>query len=149
VVTEYRQKVDDHPEPIMIEVEYLSASEIEDVIKELLWSYRQLYLPGVESNDTSAEDYARYTRESAQAWSALEAAFKHQNQFKEERLRDMSEGALERLTDELILWSREIEWPKGGMEGFWKATANTADECNEKTEIFMGDRYWPFTKIIR
>lgn len=148
-MTEYRQKTSEHTAPITIEVEYLSITEIETVLKELLWSYRQLYLPGVESDEISAQDYARYQRESAQAWSALEAAFQHKRDFRPERLQDMTEGALERITSQLVQWSQEIEWPSGGADGIWKSTANTADECSEKTELFMADRYWPFTKIIR
>ena len=149
VVTEYRQKRQEHTAPITIEVEYLSPSEIEDVIKELLWSYRQLYLPGAEGNNTSAQDYARYQRESAQAWSALGAAFKLKRGFREDMLQDMSEGALERLTARLIEWSREIKWPGRAGGGLWRSTADTAEECVEKTGLFMEDQYWPFTKIIR
>jgi hypothetical protein len=148
VVTEYRQKGHEHTAPITIEVEYLSPSEIEDVIKELLWSYRQLYLPGAEGQSTSAQDYARYQRESAQAWSALGAAFKLKREFRENMLQDMSQGALERLTAQLIEWSREIKWPGGG-NGLWRSAADTAEECVEKTGLFMQDQYWPFTKIIR
>ncbi|KAJ9136605.1 Ras GTPase family protein [Pleurostoma richardsiae] len=149
VVTEYRQKTSEHTAPITIEVEYLSTPEIEALLKELLWSYRQLYLPDIESDKTLPEDYARYQRQSAQAWSALEAAFKHKGEFKPERLQDMSDGALDRITTELIRWSEEIEWPEGGVNGLWRSTANTTEECCEKTEIFMKDKYWPFTKIIR
>lgn len=119
------------------------------MVSELLWSYRQLYLPLVQQDETSASDYAKYERESAQAWSALEAAFKHHKQFKEESLQDQSEGAFERLREQLVGWSHEIQWPDGGLDGKWIATASTARECCEKTAIFMGYRYWPFTKIIR
>ncbi len=149
MVTEYKQKTDQHTAPITIEVEYLSAVEIEYMVKELLWSYRQLFLPGVESDATSEADYARYVRESEQAWSALEAAFKHRRQFGPEFLQDMSEGALERIGGQLIAWTRDMEWPGGGDARLWRSTANTAEECSEKTSLFMRDRYWPFTKIIR
>ncbi|RYP68754.1 hypothetical protein DL771_006484 [Monosporascus sp. 5C6A] len=150
VVTEYRQKTKEHSAaPIIIEAEYLAKDEIAEMVRELLWSYRQLYLPGVESDTTSAADYARYTRESEQAWSALEAAFQHQSSFNKEMLRDMSEGALERIQDRLIAWTNDMEWPDGGEAGCWKSTASNAEECREKTGLFMQDRYWPFTKIIR
>lgn len=135
--------------PITIEVEYLNQIGIENMIKELLWSYRQLFLPGVESDATSEADYARYTRESDQAWSALEAAFSHRSEFKRESLQDMSDGSLEKIQEQLIGWVRDIQWPSGGDAGFWKSTATTADECCEKTNVFMQDRFWPFTKIIR
>lgn len=149
VVTEYRQKTRDHTAPITIEVEYLSESEIEDLIKELLWNYRQIFLPEVEEDKVEAKDYARYQRESEQAWSALEAGFKHQTGFNKQLLSDMAEGGLAKATGKLIQWAHELEWPNGGNSGFWKATADTADECCEKTSIFMEDRFWPFTKIIR
>ncbi|CAG9951905.1 unnamed protein product [Clonostachys rosea f. rosea IK726] len=149
VVTEYRLKRPQHMAPITLEVEYMSKYEMEEVLSELLWSYRQLYLPNVQSNKTSNKDYERYTRESAQAWSALEAAFKHKSEFNETFLRDMSDGAIDRIELQLITWSREIDWPAGGANGIWRSTAVTPRECCEKTAIFMGNRYWPFTKVIR
>ncbi|KFH46600.1 hypothetical protein ACRE_024930 [Hapsidospora chrysogenum ATCC 11550] len=135
--------------PITIEAEYLSGAEIKDMIRELLWSYRQLFLPGVEANETSAQDYARYQRESECAWYALHAAFHNKAGFSEEFLRDMSDGASERIAEQLILWAEEIEWPDSARPGVWESTAVTADECCEKTKIFMQDRLWPFTKVIR
>lgn len=149
VVTEYRQKKADHAALITIEVEYLSTFEIRDLIEELLWSYRQLFLPSVESEETSEQDYNRFMRESEQAWSALHAAFKHKRQFTQTFAQDMSDGALERITEQLVQWAVEIEWPTSGRDGFWTSTAETADECVEKTKLFMQDRFWPFTKIIR
>lgn len=149
VVTEYRQKTRDHTAPITIEVEYLSKSEIEDLIKELLWNYRQIFLPEVEEDTVDPKDYARYQRESEQAWSALEAGFKHQRGFNKQLLSDMAEGGLAKATSKLIQWAHELQWPGDGSSGTWKATADTAEECCEKTSIFMQDRFWPFTKIIR
>jgi hypothetical protein len=149
VVTEYRQKKREHTSPITIEVEYLSRSEIEDLIKELLWNYRQIFLPEVEEDKVDPKDYARYQRESEQAWSALEAGFKHQRGFNKQLVSDMSEGGLVKATDQLVQWAHELEWPDGGNSGFWKAEVDTAEECCETTSIFMQDRFWPFTKIIR
>jgi len=148
-VTEYYQKAPEHTAPFTIEVEHLSAPAIDEMINELVWSYRRLYMPSVESESTSAAEYAQYVRESAQAWSALESAFGHHREFREEMLRDMSDGALERATDKLTQWSREIEWPGGGRDGHWQSTADTADDCCKKTGAFMEDKYWPFTKVIR
>ncbi|TLD06663.1 uncharacterized protein PgNI_08716 [Pyricularia grisea] len=172
VVTEYREKKPaphgagaSDQAPITLEVEYLSGIEIKEMVTELLWSYRQLFLPAVESDTTSDADYARYMRESEQAWSALEAAFGHRREFKRAMLQDMAEGSLERITEMLVGWTEDIEWPSGdetaGYNGddevtgnepshlVWRSTAATAEECCEKTSLFMQDRYWPFTKIIR
>ncbi|KAI5462790.1 hypothetical protein BGZ63DRAFT_352526, partial [Mariannaea sp. PMI_226] len=149
IVTEYRQLKAEHDGPITIEVEYLSSLEIKELIRELLWSYRQLFLPSVESSDTSEQDYARYTRESEHAWSALNAAFGHKRQFNQNFAQDTSDGAIERITDQLIQWAGEIEWPSNGADGFWTATSQTAEECIGHTKMFMQNKYWPFTKIIR
>lgn len=153
VVTEYHQKKASQQSPITIEVEYLSEDGIDELVKELAWSYRQLYLADAQSADlTSDEDYARYQRESEQAWSALEAAFQHQRGFSAEFLRDMSDGAANRIDQQLIEWARRIDWPSGQTtrDGrYWLSTAETAEECCEKTKVFMQDALWPFTKIIR
>lgn len=127
----------------------MPQAEIEGVLSELLHSYRQLYLPGVHSDNTPDDDYARYMRESAQAWSALEAAFNHQSEFNEGRFRDVEEGSLERNTARLVEWSREIQWPEGVTDGRWTSTAESAVEFRRKTQLFMRDQYWPFTKAIR
>jgi len=149
VVTEYRQKTRGHTAPITVEVEYLSNSEIEGLIKELLWNYRQIFLPGVEEDRVDPKDYARYQRESEQAWSALEAGFKHQRGFNKKLLSDISDDGLAKATDQLIKWAHELEWPDSDHPGLWKSTADTAEECCEMTSVFMQDRFWPFTKIIR
>jgi hypothetical protein len=139
----------DQKEPITIEVDYLSESEIENLLKELVWKYRQIYLPWVESDEVNPKDYAQWQKESEHAWSALEAAFAHQREFKKEFLTDMTDGALERVTDRLVRWTKDIEWPEGGASGRWTSTAQTAEECYNRTNTFMRDRLWPFTKIIR
>ena len=130
-------------------MEYLSQPEIEDQVKELLWSYRQFYLPQVETDETSAADYNQYMRKSEQAWWALEAAFKHHAQWRKELLQDMSDGADIKLQTQLIAWSREINWPESEEPGFWRSTAQDAAESRQKTNLFLQDRYWPFTKVIR
>ena len=138
----------EHQAPITIQVEYLSESEIEELMKELIWSYRQLYLPNVEQ-DASSEEYKRYQAESERAWSALEAAFGHRQEFKKEFLRDQSAEAPDKILTRLLEWTKDLDWPEGGTDGVWKSTAQTAEECCDKTAIFMRDRVWPFTKIIR
>lgn len=136
-----------------MEVEHLSRNEVQELIKELVWNYRKLYLPGVEREEISAAEYTKYERESTLAWATLEAAFKHRRDFKPEFLQDQAEGASKRIVDQLIQWTEDLEWPNGDDEsdasGLWKSTAQTAAECCTKTAAFMKDRLWPFTKIIR
>jgi hypothetical protein len=151
VVTEYMQMTTQHTAPITVEVERLSQSGIEELVRELVWNYRQMLLPDVESNEVTPEEYERFQRESDLAWSTLDAAFKHRREFKPEFLKDKSAEAGDRIADQLIHWTHDLEWPHGdsGENCVWKSTAQTAEECCEKTSQFMEDRLWPFTKIIR
>ena len=148
-MTEFRQKKPHHTAPISIEVEYQSRLEIEDVVAEYLWNYRRLYLPVMKSDEVSQHEYEECQLESLEAWSALAAAFGHHERFEEQWLQDMTDGAYERVKARLIEWSHQIEWPGSIEEGMWKGTANTAKECFDKTQTFMSDKYWPFTKVIR
>ncbi|OBT59443.1 hypothetical protein VE04_00611 [Pseudogymnoascus sp. 24MN13] len=150
IVTEYRLKTANHKAPITIDVEYLSVTEIEELLKELLWSFRRMYLPNAEDENIIQSEYDQMERESAEAWSSLEAAFSHHEEFSKDWLtKDMTEEGLAMVTDQVIQWSHELDWPAGADSGKWTSTADTADECYEKTGVFMEDRFWPFTKIIR
>jgi hypothetical protein len=118
------------------------------MIRGLLWSYRRLYENGVDLPETPADEYQKAERESGEAWSALEAAFGHHRDFDEQSLRDQSDGAVEKIREKLVAWSRAIAWPEGSNGGKWTSTAQTALECSEKTAIFMSDQHWPFTKVL-
>ena len=148
VVTEYHQKHMGQSPPIAIEVESMSGSEIEGLIRELLVSYRQLYFPDVE-NDASPKEYKHYVVESEHAWSALEAAFGDHPEFNKDLLRDQSSGADHRLVTQLLRWAESLVWPEGSSNGVWKSVAETAEDCCAQTSVFMEDTTWPFTKIIR
>lgn len=129
----------------------MSTREIRELISELVWSYCKLYLPGVESDEISPEEYQRYERESELAWSTLEAAFKHRREFNRNLLTYNVDNGIDHIISQLIEWTDDIQWPVGdrGEDGFWASTAQTAEECCEKTTAFMQDRLWPFTKTIR
>lgn len=94
------------------------------------------------------KDLERIEREAEHAWSALEAAFGHHAGFGREMLTDQSRD-VSLIVAQLVQWSQELKWPEGDIEGMWVTTAADADECSEKTSIFMHNKFWPFTKIMR
>ncbi|KAL9618671.1 MAG: hypothetical protein Q9160_006638 [Pyrenula sp. 1 TL-2023] len=152
VVTEYRQKTEAQVAPIHIEVTHLSGPEIKKLISELVWSYCKLYLPGVGAKDMDQDEFQRYERESNVAWSTMEAAFKHRREFSQQFLReDLTEEGIQRITQKLIEWTEDIEWPgsEGNQDELWTSDADTTEECSQKTSAFQRDKYWPFTKVIR
>lgn len=149
VVTEYRQMDLGQAQRIKIEVEYLSEMASKEHIKELLWSFRRsIFLPDVSEGSLSATGYTK-DEESKQAWLTLSAAFGSEEGFNHNFLCDQSDRAFERITDQLVQWSKNIPWPSGSTDGKWTTYAETADECFEYTRPFVRDRLWPFTRIIR
>ncbi|KAH7032663.1 uncharacterized protein B0I36DRAFT_361443 [Microdochium trichocladiopsis] len=160
VITEYHYRRPEQRSPITIEVEYLSRASRAELINDLVWNYRQFYLPVVESGETSPEEHRRFSRESDHAWSALETAFKHCDGFDESFLQgsladsmSADEEAVQeetkRIAARLIEWADEIEWPAGAEGGLWSTTAQDAAECWTKTRLFTSNSVWPFTQRIR
>jgi hypothetical protein len=130
---------------IRVEVEYLSGVALEDHVNELLWSFRRAFLPDVAKDSLTAADW----KEIKEAWSTLESAFGSEKAFNRKFLSDKSEGAFEKIVDQLIKWTKTIRWPTGASDGKWVTYAETAEDFYMKTRLFMQDRIWPFTKIMR
>ncbi|KXJ86843.1 hypothetical protein Micbo1qcDRAFT_139663 [Microdochium bolleyi] len=162
-VTEYRYRRPGQTTPICIEVDYLSAAEISTLVSELVWSYRQFFLPSSEDKNLNSEGESRhFQRQAEHAWSALKAAFGHRREFNGAFLKGMLTDALielpsvdavqqesARIAKQLIQWTKDIKWPEGAEAGHWSASATSAADCRQKTKLFSEDRVWPFTKIIR
>lgn len=146
VVTEFRQKTDSNPLPFKIEMEFCSELDSEDLIRELVWSYRQLYLPDIDK--ASGEEFNKISKESQVAWSSLQAAFGHHRELKS--LCDKkTQGANAEIIEKLLAWKNELEWPAGHEDGRWEHFVESADECCDLTSGLMQDKYWPFIKVIR
>jgi hypothetical protein len=147
-VTEYRQKQPNQKDNILIEVEILSRSEIEDVVTGYLWNYR-LFHNADDNNELGQEEFRTCQADALHSWSVLNTAFGHHNEFSTQFLEDDSAGALERIEEKLITWANEIDWPDNVKDSVWRSSAKDSEECLQRTRRFMGDKHWPFTKIIR
>ncbi|KAJ6002789.1 hypothetical protein N7451_005336 [Penicillium sp. IBT 35674x] len=143
IVTEYRQMKPAQTERIKVEVEFLCGAALEDHINELLWSFRRQFL---DAKDSLSTDDMKECRE---AGSALQSAFGGERGYNRQFMTDKSEGAFERILDQLIKWTKNIPWPTGASDGKWVTNAETVEEFHKKTSLFMQDRIWPFTRIMR
>ena len=152
-MTEYRYKKPNQTAPFYIEVEYLSKPEIHETIRELLWSYRKLYMLGYEEdegNEVANKVYRQCEAESEIAQSSLTSAFGDQAKRELERLKNnQTDSIYDGILAKFLDLADEIQWPAGGDNGTWRSEAEDADECNDKTSEFMLDKLWPFTKLIR
>ena len=146
VVTEFRYKSNEQTSPFKIEMQFCSGEESEELIRELVWSYRHLRLTDTEN--LSSDDFKKLETEHETAWSSLKAAFGHHRELKNLCERT-TEGAEEEIVQQLLAWKRELRWPDGHTDGRWESFFDSAEECCDKTSEFMEDRFWPFINVIR
>jgi hypothetical protein len=149
VVTEYRLRTPEHTAKYTIEIDRMTDVEIEEQLRELLYSYRSFHIMDVDDKDMSADEQKRLEMRSTLAWDTLKSAFGSKQELTEKYLRDGSSGAEERLQEKLQHWTNELVWPGDSYESGWLGTAGSAEECKHKTQQFLGGNLWPFIKIIR
>jgi hypothetical protein len=159
VPVEYHQKREGQMSPYEITVEYSTGIALEEIVTNMAWSSRLFLLQGAKeaSQNLHGEesDLDECQKESLVAQEGLMSAFGHLQGFSVEFLLDMSDGAGDRVTEQCIKWVHAIEWPTGGWtttengSTVWHSAVNTVEECAEKTGIFMKDKFWPFTKVIK
>ncbi|PVH75179.1 hypothetical protein DL98DRAFT_658308 [Cadophora sp. DSE1049] len=149
VVTEYRSRRPEHTAKYTIEIDRMTDSEIEDLLNELLWSYRFFHITDLDDQNMRIDEQTRLEAQSKLAWDTLQAAFGSHRELTEIYLQDTSSGAEARIKDQLKLWTRALEWPGDSHESGWLGTAETVSECKSKTRQFLMGNLWPFIKIIR
>jgi hypothetical protein len=149
VVTEYRNRKREHTAKYTIEVDCMTEEEIDEQLRELLWSYRQFYLCDLDDKGVSADEQKHLQEQSKLAWDTLYAAFGSKGILTEKYLQDPSDGAEERIKAQLKTWTKELQWPVEIEKGGWLGTADSAEDCNIQTQRFLGGNLWPFVKVIR
>ena len=87
--------------------------------------------------------------QSKVAWDTLKAAFGSHKKLTEEYLKDPTPGADEKIERQFTQWTEQLDWPDETSSTGWYGHADTADECNARTEEFSTRRLWPFVKVIR
>lgn len=123
--------------------------EIEEQLRELLWSYRNFHLSDLDDKGLTADEQKRLEKQSKLAWDTLKAAFGSRRELTEEYLKDSSAGAEERIQHQLRLWTKGLQWPGDSLQSGWLGSADTVEECNRKTQQFLTGNLWPFIKVIR
>lgn len=129
VPVEFRQKNSNHTAPFTIEIKQMSDTGKNDMIVELLNSFR-------------ADPELRELDKAKNAWSALHAAFKNQPGFSNEFL---DAGALKDVTQQLLAWTRDLtsHWPNSTKK------FHSAEDCSDAVANSMKSEFWPFIESIR
>jgi hypothetical protein len=153
VVTEYRNRKREHTAKYTIEIDCMTDDEIDEQLRELLWSYRQFHLRDREDKMVTGDELKLQEKQSKLAWDTLHAAFGNlpgsREKLTENYLQDSSDGAKERIQAQLKLWTKQLPWPAEVKQGGWLGTADTGKECSEETKNFLTGNLWPFVKVIR
>lgn len=154
IVTEYRNRKREHVAKYTIEIDCMTDDEIDEQLRELLWSYRQFYLRDLlEDKMVTGDELKLRGKQSKLAWDTLHAAFGNllgsTEKLAKDYLQDSSDGAEERIQAQLKLWTKQLPWPAEVKQGGWLGTADNIKECNEKTKTFLKGNLWPFVKVIR
>lgn len=149
MVTEYHNRKREHTAKYTVEVDCMTDDEIDELLRELLWSYRQFYVCDLNKNDVTADERKEFEEQSKLAFDTLQVAFGANKILTKEYLQDPSDGAEERIKAQLKIWREQLKWPVKKHEGKWLGTADNVQKLNEKPREFSSGNLWPFVKVIR
>ena len=140
-----------------MEVDYMTAEEVKELIEELLRTFRQYYIPSYQEVETSEERKAIRAR-SEKAWNTLHSMFRNQPLLTKKFLLDYPDNAETPLVSVLHHWAAVFlaDRPGGPKAHTWSATAFDIDECTDRMDAFLRDpldehtpALWPFIRVVR
>ena len=147
-VTEYRYRKPHHTSPFIIEAEFLTPTEIDLELKELLYNYREAFKDGI-ADETSGLEYEEIMRRSSVALSTLQSIFSAHDDVSEDYLRDKSPRAFENVLGHLQSLASSLEWPEGVMDGKWASSAESVEDYREKIDRLSQEGLFPLIKVVR
>ena len=149
-VTEYHRRSYRHEAPFTIEAEYCNEAETNEQLHELLVSYRELYQPGTEKElEHNEQLHQEVATKSEVAASTLQSIFPDHPEVTSNQPKDQSEGAFQRILQNLRRLASLTEWPTDAVNGRWTVTAVNAAQCHDKVAYFMKKGLWPLTNVVR
>jgi hypothetical protein len=149
VVTEYRLRKQGQSAKYTIEIDRMTDAEIKEHLGELLWSYRNFHIWDLDEKGMTAKEQKHLEKKAKLAWDTLQSAFGSRRGLTEACLKDSSDGAEERIQQQLKLWTDSLQWPGDSHHSGWLGSAETVQEYNRKTQQFLTGGLWPFIKVIR
>ncbi|BDD63570.1 hypothetical protein MAP00_008444 [Monascus purpureus] len=161
VVTEFRNVDARHPDRYTIEVDYMNAEEVRELLEELLQSFRMfssdLFREEEDNSNVSVEEMNQIRERSERAWSTLKSMFRDRPDLTREFLCEQGDGALSRIVETLKEWAdSSIMQRPGGASLQHTIIARNCEECKSELDSLTMDpsddgqiAVWPFIKLIR
>lgn len=154
MVTEFRNQDDDHPN-LMVEVNYMSADEVNELLNSLIQSFRMYYTDAFKEV-TDADEKERIREQSTKAWATLQSMFRNQPELSHEFLADQTEGAQSRILNQFLQWtSGSYTERPGGAKLQHTVVLDDIHQCRSYLDQLTmnppGNKpaTWPFINIIR
>ena len=126
----------------------MTDSEIKEQLRELLWSYRSFHIRDPDDKGMRADE-EKMESKAKLAWNTLKAVFGSRRELTETYLKDSSEGAEDRIQQQLKLWTESLQWPGNSHQNGWLRSAETREEYKKQMQPFSTGTLWPFMKVIR
>lgn len=135
----------------------MTAEEIQELIEELLRTFRLYYLSSFQEIISASEKKTIRMR-SEKAWNTLHSMFRNQPLFTKSFLLDYpAEGDASLLNILQLSAASFLAGRPGGCESrMWSAAAFNVDECTDKMDAFLRDpldantpALWPFIRVVR
>lgn len=160
-MTEFRNVDARHPDRYTIEVDYMNAEEVRELLEELLQSFRMfssdLFREEEDNSNVSVEEMNQIRERSERAWSTLKSMFRDRPDLTREFLCEQGDGALSRIVETLKEWAdSSIMQRPGGASLQHTIIARNCEECKSELDSLTMDpsddgqiAVWPFIKLIR
>ncbi|RMZ42023.1 hypothetical protein CA14_010444 [Aspergillus flavus] len=156
VVTEFRHTDARHPYRYAIEVDYMDEEEVNELLEELVQSFR-MYYTDFYRDVTGVEEQERIRDGSTRAWSTLNSLFRDQPELTHQFLSDQTDGALSRILAQLKDWAAQSCTRRpGGAALQHTIIPGNVQECSSHLDMLTMDprdeseaAIWPFIKLIR
>ncbi|KAB8203587.1 hypothetical protein BDV34DRAFT_214505 [Aspergillus parasiticus] len=156
VVTEFRHTDARHPYRYAIEVDYMDEEEVNELLEELVQSFR-MYYTDLYREVIGVEEQERIRDGSTRAWSTLNSLFRDQPGLTHEFLSDQTDGALSRILAQLKDWAAQSCTQRpGGAALQHTIISGNVQECRSHLDMLTMDprdeseaAIWPFIKLIR
>ena len=131
---------------------------MDDHIQELLDDYRRPYMSN--AGDLEEDEFKTAEYKSHTAQHIFETAFGNTEMFfhstSEDRpeldletMKDESDGAYDRILQQLQQLRLTLQWPEEMVNGLWEEKADTVDEVKELLKPFSELGLWVFVRITR
>jgi hypothetical protein len=157
VVTEYHYLSLEHGYNYRIDVEYMTSEEIQELLSELLHSFRAFDAEGMQVTQ-SIEELEEIRKRAMNAKETLIGLFRNHTEITPLFLSDPSPGAQESILMNLNTLAKDLALQRPGSPDCltWSTTAETVDDVVDALIPFTRDPIdsgtpllWPFVRIVR